>query len=425
MNYGLPYMGSKNRIAQALIDVMPKAHTFVDLFAGGCAVTHAAMLSGKYSAFIANDIDGAMPRLFLDAINGKFKDENRWISREDFEREKTSSAYVRSVWSFGNNGRGYMYSKEVEPWKKALHYARMFDDRSLLREFGIDSDGSHADIIAHHDEYKLKYVRWYVENVIDKNFDESLVHDLKGKIEKTSEELRLYLVGARDAAGLTSSDVDRLLGTNGMAGHYFGRSQWEFPTRENYDKMRTAMPALKDFDEVYGYADLLQSLERLESLQRLQSLQSLQSLQRLQSLQSLERLESLQRLERLESLQRLQSLQSLQSLERLESLEVHGGDYRAVEIPDDAVVYCDIPYRGTAEYVVGAFDHDAFYEWALSRPFRVFVSEYSMPSEFSCVWDIAHRSRLSAIANNRVTEKLFCNKPMPRVGQLDLFAGVA
>lgn len=55
MNYGLPYMGSKNRIAQELIDVIPKAHTFVDLFAGGCAVTHAAILSCKYSAFIANN----------------------------------------------------------------------------------------------------------------------------------------------------------------------------------------------------------------------------------------------------------------------------------------------------------------------------------------------------------------------------------
>ena len=380
MNYGLPYMGSKNRIAQALIDVMPKAHTFVDLFAGGCAVTHAAMLSGKYSAFIANDIDGAMPQLFLDAINGKFKDENRWITREDFERMKKDDAYIRSVWSFGNNGVTYMYSKEVEPWKKALHYARFFGDFSLLREFGIDSDGSRADIINHRDEYKKKYVAWYVENVLGKTFDESLIKELESKIEEQSEELRLYLVAARDAAGLTSTDVDKLLGTNGMAGHYFGKSQWEFPTREAYDIMRTAMPSLVDYDEVYGYADLLQRLQRLQSLE---------------------------------------SLQSLQRLQRLQRLEVHSGDYRAVEIPAGAVVYCDIPYRGTAEYIAGTFDHDAFYEWALSRPYPVFVSEYAMPSEFVCVWDIKHRSILSGTANNAVTEKLFCNKKdFGRLGQL-------
>ena len=367
MNLGLPYMGSKNRIAQKLLDVMPSGSVFVDLFCGGCAVTHAAIISGKYKRFICNDIDGAIPRLFLDCINGKYKDENRWISREDFERMKNDDAYIRSVWSFGNNGVGYMYSKEVEPWKKALHYARVLGDLSPMREFGIDTDGSSADILAHHDEYKLKYVRWYVENVIGKQFNEKLIRDLKGRIERTSEELRLYLVQARDAAGLSSSDVDRLLGTNGMAGHYFGRSQWEFPTREKYDIMRKAMPSLVDYDEVYGYADLLQSLERLQSL---------------------------------------------------ESLEVHSGDYRAVDIPAGAVVYCDIPYRSTSDYVAGTFDHDSFYEWALSRPFPVYVSEYSMPSEFTEVWSVSHRSILSISANNCVTERLFCNRAQARLGQL-------
>ena len=373
MKLGLPYMGSKNRIAQKLLDVMPSGSVFVDLFCGGCAVTHAAIISGKYKRFICNDIDGAMPRLFLDCINGKYKDENRWISREDFERMNNDDAFIRSVWSFGNNGVGYMYSKEVEPWKKALHYARSFGDFSLLREFGIDSDGSMADIIKHHDEYKKKYVAWYVENVIGKQYREELVKDLEGKIAEQSEELRLYLVKVRDDAGLTSSDVDRLLGTNGMAGHYFGKSQWEFPTREAYEIMRSAMPSLVDYDEVYGYADLLQSLERLERLERLQ---------------------------------------------RLQSLEVHSGDYRAVDIPAGAVVYCDIPYRGTSEYVAEAFDHDAFYEWALSRPFPVYVSEYSMPSEFTEVWSVSHRSILSRSANNCVTERLFCNRAQERLGQL-------
>ena len=65
MNLGLPYKGSKNRIAQKLLDVMPSGSVFVDLFCGGCAVTHAAIISGKYKRFICNDIDGAIPRLSL------------------------------------------------------------------------------------------------------------------------------------------------------------------------------------------------------------------------------------------------------------------------------------------------------------------------------------------------------------------------
>ena len=44
MNYGLPYKGSKAKIADRILNLMPSAGTFYDLFAGGMAVTHAAML---------------------------------------------------------------------------------------------------------------------------------------------------------------------------------------------------------------------------------------------------------------------------------------------------------------------------------------------------------------------------------------------
>lgn len=43
--FGTPYMGSKNGIAEDLIRQMPEGKRFVDLFAGGCAMTHAAILS--------------------------------------------------------------------------------------------------------------------------------------------------------------------------------------------------------------------------------------------------------------------------------------------------------------------------------------------------------------------------------------------
>lgn len=62
MRYGLPYKGSKNAIAEWIIDNLPSADTFVDLFCGGGAVTHRAMLSGKYRKFIMNDIDARLPK---------------------------------------------------------------------------------------------------------------------------------------------------------------------------------------------------------------------------------------------------------------------------------------------------------------------------------------------------------------------------
>jgi len=140
MRYGLPYKGSKNQIAKWLIDQLPPAETFVDLFFGGGAVTHAALLSGKYKRFIINDIDERLPKLFLDAVHGKYTVENHpeWVSREEFRKLKDSDAYVAMIWSFGNNGKDYIYGREVEAFKRELHRAVFDGNAEGLRTYGFD-----------------------------------------------------------------------------------------------------------------------------------------------------------------------------------------------------------------------------------------------------------------------------------------------
>ena len=138
MKYGLPYKGSKNKLAERIVRLLPKRTHLIDLFCGGCAVSHAALLMGKYEHIHINDINWMCPTLFIDALNGKYNDENRWISREDFFRLKDTDPYVAVVWSFGNNLRDYLYSKEIEPLKKAIHYAMFFSDYSLGKELGHD-----------------------------------------------------------------------------------------------------------------------------------------------------------------------------------------------------------------------------------------------------------------------------------------------
>ena len=133
MNFGLPYKGSKNLLAQRILDCIPSASVFVDLFCGGCAVSHAALLSGRFARVVVNDIEGDVSRLFVAAVNGQYKGESRWISREDFFRLKESDPYVRYCWSFGNNRMNYIYSEDVEPYKRALHYAVVFGDFAALR----------------------------------------------------------------------------------------------------------------------------------------------------------------------------------------------------------------------------------------------------------------------------------------------------
>lgn len=133
-------MGSKNKIAEWVLSYLPKAENFYDLFCGGCAITHCAMVHRKYKNYIINDIKGIMPKLFVDCLNGKYKDEKRWISREEFFKLKDTDGYVHTCFSFGNNGQDYIYGDKKAYYKKAMHYAIMFDDFSLLDEFGINAN---------------------------------------------------------------------------------------------------------------------------------------------------------------------------------------------------------------------------------------------------------------------------------------------
>ena len=65
--YGVPYKGSKNQIAEWVYSHFPKATNFYDLFAGGCAVTHCALLSGEFENYFVNDISD-YPEVFLKAM---------------------------------------------------------------------------------------------------------------------------------------------------------------------------------------------------------------------------------------------------------------------------------------------------------------------------------------------------------------------
>ncbi len=67
-------------------------------------------------------------------------------------------------------------------------------------------------------------------------------------------------------------------------------------------------------------------------------------------------------------------------------------DYTAT--PNDALVYADIPYKGTKPYKGGpAFDHDAFWTWVRNRSGATFVSELSGPEDMQIVWRKQHKSQ--------------------------------
>lgn len=140
MTYGFGYKGSKSQIADKIINFLPQADTLYDLFGGGGAITHCASLSGKYNKVVYND-KGDCAKLFKWAVDGIYKhtDPVRFITRDMFFAEKYTNPFVKYEWSFGNNGKDYLYGKNIEQYKHCLHNAIVYGNVEELNQLlGID-----------------------------------------------------------------------------------------------------------------------------------------------------------------------------------------------------------------------------------------------------------------------------------------------
>lgn len=102
---GVPYQGTKDRIARNLMEKLPGGRRFVDLFAGGGAMTHAAMLSGKYEEYHMNNVNPIGVELFMQGLRGEWDDYNRTsMTPEEFKQLKgTPEAIPWSVLGLGRN----------------------------------------------------------------------------------------------------------------------------------------------------------------------------------------------------------------------------------------------------------------------------------------------------------------------------------
>ena len=122
--YGIPYMGSKTKIAVDILRRLPNGKRFVDLCGGGFAMSHAAVLSRKFDSVYYNDFNPLVVELTRNALAGKYNYKvfkPPFVTREDFYRLKDTDGYVKYIWSFGNTGKEYMFGKDVEPLKHKAH----------------------------------------------------------------------------------------------------------------------------------------------------------------------------------------------------------------------------------------------------------------------------------------------------------------
>lgn len=299
---GVPYKGSKSRIAEKIVDSLPPADVFVDLFAGGCAITHAAMLSRKYKRFIVNDIDGRGADVFYRAAHGE-RVPTEWVSRDEFHERKMLDSFVAVIWSFNNDMDTYIYGAETEEMKHAIHVAI--------------TEGDYTEC----------------------------------------ERLNM---GVRPCS---------------------------LPLNQLFERRISITSSIVDMSDTLNNKQLAQALERIE------------------------------RIEAIKQLQHEKSLQQLETIQRL--------DYKEVEIPSNAVIYCDIPYRDTNVGGYEAIDYEGFYEWCEHQENPIFISEYSMPSErFKSYksWQIhqtsAGKGKIEVVTENLYVPNKYQGLPY---GQLTLF----
>ncbi len=110
-----------------------------------------------------------------------------------------------------------------------------------------------------------------------------------------------------------------------------------------------------------------------------------------------------------------QSRRASEAMERqsfnLRGVKFRCGSYTDIDIPHESIIYCDPPYAGTTKYSTGSFDHDAFWRWCDAcheDGHSVFVSEYTAPAHWRCVWEKAVNSSLTRdTGGKKGIEKLF------------------
>lgn len=73
----------------------------------------------------------------------------------------------------------------------------------------------------------------------------------------------------------------------------------------------------------------------------------------------------------------------------IQDVEFICGSYDSIELCKNSIIYIDPPYLGTTKYK-DSFDYDKFYKWCIEKHkegYKIFISEYYMPSPFKCIWE--------------------------------------
>ena len=316
-NFGLPYTGSKSRIAPWLMGLLPDCEHFVDVFAGGCAVSHAMILQGTAKRITINDLQGDVPELFLDALYGNLQkyDPYKWIDRETFFAKKNSNPFIRLVYSFGNEGKTFLFSKEIEEYKHAVHMALVEDDWSSFSVLCPELS----------EKCKNELLKYPVDN---KSYYNSIKTRRLTLQKKCCEILQ-------DISG----------------------KNW-------YSDVIQQNPFYKTCKKKW--------ISHGETGSEIVGMSVNQEILMALRIDGINLSKNIERVERIESLNN--------NINNIPVIKTHSVDFKLLDIPNKSVVFCDPPYKGSTVNYGTKFDHESFYNWCIEKAKHneVFVTEFEI-----------------------------------------------
>ena len=130
MSLGIPYMGSKRKIAGKLVDYMlantPSAKYVYDLFGGGGAMSFEFMQRQQIERVHYNEINTGVVELLRKIMTDGVTDEfYQWVTRDEFNELKKGGDWraglIKTCWSFGGNQSSYLFGKSIEADKEVWH----------------------------------------------------------------------------------------------------------------------------------------------------------------------------------------------------------------------------------------------------------------------------------------------------------------
>ena len=364
-NYGLPYMGSKNGIAKDICEYMLSRHSnkkyFIDACCGGFAISHYIYENTKMIIF-ANDLDENLIAFYRKILNGEINElfekyNYKWIDRDTYFKleksdDKALRTYLVCIWTFGNKNADkltYLYGKDIELQKELLHNLIVYGNEEHLTPY-------------------------FKEHAREREKELNQIRDWWNNLPNSIKNAKYYSIDQRRLAIM---------------------SEWKAYARQN--SIDILQLQQQQQQRVENVVESLSKTTQVESMSRQERVKEV--VDDLKPKEEISRLQNLERLNQLQNLNRI-NLSNTDCIAFLNSLPN--------EILENAIVYLDPPYVGTAEYKEGDNTlKDRIVEWAIKHKdiCPVYVSEYSKYEGLQDCFYVNKMQTLSSESEHRTVKK--------------------